>query len=100
MHNEEIIKNWFQLILNTLKKYNIKQEDIYNINKKSFALRLLNKHRVICSIYYLFTLTQNDNREWVSLIEYACIDDKILKIWYIFKEKIYIKIWYEILKND
>ena len=57
MHDENIIRNWFQLILNTLKKYNIELKDIYNINEKSFALRLLSKYKVICSIYYLFTLT-------------------------------------------
>ncbi len=100
MHDEEVIRNWFQLILNIMKKYDIELKDTYNMNEKSFALRLLSKHRVICSIHYSSTLTQNDNREWVSLIECVCADDEVLKAWYIFKEKIHMKVWYEVLKND
>ncbi len=34
-----------------------------------------------CSIHYSFTLTQNDNQEWVSLtIECICVDDEVLKV--------------------
>jgi hypothetical protein len=63
MHDEKVIRNWFQLVSNTLKKYNIDLKDTYNIDEKGFVLRLLGKHRVICSIHYPPTLTQDGNRE-------------------------------------
>ncbi len=43
---------------------------------------------------------QYDNQEWVSLIEYIFMNEKILKSWIIFKEKLQAKIWYKVLKED
>lgn len=99
MHDEEVIRNWFQLVSNTLKEYDIDLEDTYNMDEKGFALGLLGKHRVICSIHYSPTLTQDGNREWVSLIECVCADGGVLKAWYIFKGKVHMKAWYEVLKD-
>lgn len=67
------------MISNTLKEYDIEQEDVYNMDEKGFALGLLGKHRVICSIHHPPMLTQDGNREWVSLIECACADGEVLK---------------------
>ena len=63
MHDENVIKRWFQLFQNTVQKYDIQLQDTYNMNEKNFALRLQDQHRVICFKYHSFTLTQNDNKE-------------------------------------
>ena len=99
MHDEEVIRNWFQLVSNIMKEYDIELEDTYNMDEKGFALGLLGKHRVICSIHYPPTLTQDGNREWVSLIECVCADGGVLKAWYIFKGKVHMKVWYEVLED-
>ena len=80
MHDEDVIKRWFQLFQNTVQEYDIQLQDTYNMDEKGFALELQGQHRVICFKYHSSTLTQDGNKEWISLIECACADGEILKI--------------------
>ena len=60
------------------KEYDVQIEDTYNMDEKGFAMGLLGKHRVICPKGQTSTLTQDGNREWVSLIECSCADGEVL----------------------
>lgn len=97
MHDRARLEGWFQLFEKTQREYDVQIEDTYNMDEKGFAMGLLGKHRVICPRGQRPTLTQDGNREWVSLIECACADGEVLSAWYIFKGKLHQKAWYEVL---
>jgi hypothetical protein len=45
----EVIEDWFQLVDNTIKKYGITGEDIFNFNKTGFAMEIAGTSRVVTS---------------------------------------------------
>ena len=98
--NHDILADWFNLFQSLKKEHEIKIEDIYNMNEKKFMQRVIAKLRIMIFKYEKTHMTQCDNREWVSLIECISINEKVLKSWIIFKEKLQQKIWYEVLKED
>ncbi len=99
--NHDILANWFNLFQSLKEEHEIKIEDIYNMNEKRFMQRIITKLQVMIFKYEKKThMTQCDNREWVSLIECIFMNERVLKLWIIFKEKVQQKIWYEVLKED
>lgn len=98
-HNKELINDWFDLYAQILKDYDLQSSNIYNMNEKNFVMRIADKCKVICSKEQLSTIIQDDNQEWVSLIECVSFDKVILQFWFIFKDKMHIKIWFDALKH-
>ena len=43
----EIIRGWFQLVQNTIAKYRITEEDIYNFDKAGFLIRVIAIAKVV-----------------------------------------------------
>ncbi len=71
------------------------------MNEKKFMQRVIVKLWIMIFKYEKKTyMIQCDNQEWVSLIEYIFMNERVLKSWIIFKEKVQQKIWYEVLKED
>jgi len=98
--NHDILADWFNLFQSLKKEYEIKIENIYNMNEKRFMQRIIAKLWIMIFKYEKTYMTQCDNREWVSLIECISMNERVLKSWIIFKEKLQQKIWYEVLKED
>ena len=48
----EVILSWFKLVENTIKKYGITSDDIYNFDKSGFAMGINSTQRIITSAEY------------------------------------------------
>ena len=100
IHNPEKLLRWFQLIKSIIQKYDIQQKNTYNIDKKEFALDIANRVKVIGSRDNLYTyITQNGNREQISLIKCIFANKRLLILFIIFKDKRIIKTQTSILED-
>lgn len=99
-HSEEIVTRWFDLYKETVDKYNIKQENQWNMDEKGFAMGVLNSQKVVClkSDLKKYAL-QPGSREWVSLIEAVSAIGKKLSIYCIFSAKHPKLDWMDELQN-
>jgi len=99
--NHDILADWFNLFQSLKEEHEIEIENIYNMNEKRFMQRVIAKLQVMIFKYEKKThMIQCDNQKWVSLIECISMNERVLKSWIIFKEKVQQKIWYEVLKED
>ena len=99
-HDAEKLLRWFQLVQSVIQKYDIQEEDTYNMDEKGFALGDAGKMRVLCSKQNMQTyVTQDGSREWVTLIECISVDGRLLSMFLIFKGKVQMKSWFEILEE-
>ena len=96
----ETVQRWFDLVARTIKDYNIRQEDVYNMDEKGYAMGIGGKAKVVVSRHdpYAFQ-TQCGSREWVSTIECISADGRILNHFLIFKGVNYKKDWFKVLEN-
>lgn len=100
-HDPKILIDWFELFKSVLQKYDIRQEDTYNMDEKGLALGGAGKARVVCpKTDFQAYKTQDGNREWVSLIECISADGRLLAPFIIFKGKRHMKAWYDVLEED
>jgi len=66
----EVIRAWFRLIQNTVAKYGILDEDIYNFDETGFQMGVISTAKVVTSAERERTVSlQPGNREWVTAIE-------------------------------
>ncbi len=98
--NHDILADWFNLFQSLKKEHEIEIENIYNMNEKKFMQKVIAKLWIMIFKYEKTYMIQCDNQEWVSLIECISMNERVLKSWIIFKEKLQQKIWYEVLKED
>ena len=60
-------------------KYNIEDDDIYNINEKGIIIGVLSKLKVVVSRRNKKPyITQPGSQEWVSMIKCISIDRRVL----------------------
>ena len=45
--SKEVLQAWFNVFQSVIEKYNIKPENIYNMNESGFSIRSINASRVI-----------------------------------------------------
>lgn len=66
-----VIREWFQLVQNTVAKYGIQDEDFYNFDETGFMMGMISTTTVVTSSEKRGrpTLAQPGNREWVSVIQ-------------------------------
>ncbi len=66
----EIIKAWFELARNTVNKYSILSEDIYNFDETGFQMGEISASKVVTAIDRLGKPKQikPTNTEWITLI--------------------------------
>lgn len=89
-----ILKEWFELFQRYRLLFDVKNDNIYNMDEKGFLQGVISKLRVIinkCEANQL--ITQPDNREWTSLIECVSVTGRKLRPWVIFKGVLLQKAW-------
>jgi hypothetical protein len=65
-----IIRDWFRLVRNTIKKYRILEEDIYNFDETGFQIGVILTAKVITRAKRAKPVSvQPGNREWVTVID-------------------------------
>ncbi|KFY26191.1 hypothetical protein V491_01420 [Pseudogymnoascus sp. VKM F-3775] len=91
-----IIGDWFKLIRNTVAKYGIQEEDIYNFDEAGFLMGMIATAKVVTSSESrnLPKATQPGNREWVSIIQGINSYGSSIPPFIIFKGATHLSSWY------
>jgi hypothetical protein len=90
-----IIRDWFRLIQNTIAKYGILDEDIYNFDETGFQMGVISTAKVITGAKRSKPVSvQPGNREWVTVID--CISSYGWSVppVIIFEGKVHQSTWY------
>ena len=99
-HDPAKIQRWFQLVESTIQKYDIRQEDTYNMDEKGTALGVGGTSRVICSKHDIQAYQAKDgNRDWASILECISADGRLLKLFLVLKGKVFMKSWFETIEE-
>jgi DDE superfamily endonuclease/Tc5 transposase-like DNA-binding protein len=88
---------WFRLVQNTIAKYGIMPEDIYNFDETGFQMGVISTAKVVTSAEKsrIRPLSiQPGNRQWVTAIETIGVSGRILPSFLIFKGKLRQHSWY------
>jgi hypothetical protein len=66
-----IIRNWFTLVANTIAKYGIRSDDIYNVDETGFMMGMIQSGMVVTGTDRRGKpkLVQPGNREWITVIQ-------------------------------
>ena len=92
----EVIRAWFRLVQNTVAKYGILDEDIYNFDETGFQMGVISTAKVVTSAERDRTVSlQPGNREWVTAIESINSTGWVLPPMIILKGVMHQKSWYE-----
>jgi hypothetical protein len=93
----EVIGAWFRLVFNTIAKYGILPDDIYNFDETGFAMGIASTARVVTASDRRGKplRLQPGDREWVTAIETINARGWSLPPMVIFKGKVHISTWYE-----
>jgi len=101
--NPDIIKNWFNLVQNTVAKYGILEQDIYNCDETGFQMGVASTAKVITGSHHSTSCVraiQPGNREWVTAIESVNTTGWALPPMIIFAGKVHQSTWYQDLPHD
>jgi len=92
----QIIGAWFELVRNTINKYGITLEDIYNFNEAGFQMGQISASRVVTDTERLGRPKQvkPTNTEWVTLTQGACADGSTVPPFLVFKGKEFNHAWF------
>lgn len=92
-----ILKAWFELVRNTIKKYGIQEEDIYNFDEAGFLMGVIATAKVVTSSESRNRpkTAQPGNREWVSIIQGINSYGWTIPPFIIFKGGNHLSAWYE-----
>jgi hypothetical protein len=99
----EIIKQWFNLVQNTIVKYGILEQDIYNFDETGFQMGVAHTAKVITASRHQTSCVraiQPGNREWVTAIECINTSGWALPPMIIFTGKVHQSQWYQDIPND
>jgi hypothetical protein len=91
-----LIRAWFKLIRNTISKYGILDEDIYNFDETGFQMGVASTAKVITGAERSKrpVSVQPGNRKWVTAIDCICADGQSLPPVIIFEGKVHQSTWY------
>jgi hypothetical protein len=97
----EVIQAWFRLVQNTVAKYGILAEDIYNFDETGFQMGVISTAKVITAAEKDRTVSiQPGNREWVTVIESINSTGWALPPMIILKGVMHQKSWYEAIPDN
>jgi hypothetical protein len=99
----EIISKWFKLVQNTITKYGILEQDIYNFDETGFQMGVASTAKVITGSHHNTSRVralQPGNREWVTTIETINAAGWALPPMIIFAGKVHQSIWYQDIPPD
>lgn len=83
---EPVITAWFDAFKDTVKRFNIQEKDIYNMDETGFCIGTMESTRIIvdsscCTRYQ----AHSGRQEWVSILECVCADGSSITPLVIFK---------------
>ena len=90
-----IIRDWFRLVQNTIEKYGILEEDIYNFDETGFQMGVISTAKVITGANRGKPVSvQPGNREWVTVIDCILSYGWSVPPVIIFEGKVHQSTWY------
>jgi hypothetical protein len=92
-----IIRNWFRLVQNTIAKYGIHTDDIYNFDETGFMMGMISTRKVATRAQRRGKpkTVQPGNREWVTVIEGINAAGWAIPPFIIVTGKNHLRNWYE-----
>ncbi|KAI9044515.1 uncharacterized protein KD926_000426 [Aspergillus affinis] len=93
-----LIKRWFDLVQNTIHKYEILEPDTYNMDETGFQMGVASTAKVVCGAESRESnarSVQPGNREWVTAIITISAAGVVLPPQIIFAGKMQQQKWYE-----
>ncbi|KAL1954978.1 hypothetical protein VTO42DRAFT_385 [Malbranchea cinnamomea] len=93
----KVIRQWFELVQNTIQKYGVVQKDIYNFDETGFQMGFIGTAKVVTGSERALRpkLVQPGNTEWVTIVEEVNATGWSLPPMVILKGKWYQASWYE-----
>ena len=88
---------WFRLVRNTINKYGIQDEDIYNFDETRFCIGQISSEMVITSSDQQNRprIVQQGNREWVIVIQGVGAIGFVVLAYIIVASKNHLSSWYK-----
>ena len=98
--SRENFMRWFNLYLEQKTKYQVHDNDTYNLDEKGVMMGVAGKVRVILSKYEKNPYTTHPgNREWVTFTECCSLTGRKLGSWTMFKGKAQQKTWFQTMER-
>jgi hypothetical protein len=91
------IRNWFRLLENTIAKYGIQSDDIWNFDETGFAMGIISTGKVVTRAERRGKRrsVQPGSREWVTVIEAISAEGQLIPPFIIITGKHHLRNWYE-----
>jgi hypothetical protein len=92
----DIIRGWFELVRNTIAKYQICNEDIYNFDETGFMIGVISTGIVVTSSdrQAKAKKIQPGNREWVTVVQAVNSVGYVVLLFIIIAGKNHLDSWY------
>jgi hypothetical protein len=92
-----VIKPWFELVYNTISKYGITTDDIYNFDETGFQMGAIATCKVVTGSERRNApkVIQPGNREWVTVIQGVGAQGWVLPPFIIFAGTYHLAAWYQ-----
>jgi hypothetical protein len=92
-----IIRDWFRLLQNTIAKYGIQSDDIWNFDETGFAMGMISTGKVVTRAERRgkSKSVQPGSREWVTVIEAISAEGQLIPPFIIVTGKHHLRNWYE-----
>jgi hypothetical protein len=96
VEDPKLISLWFKLVGDTIAKYGVTEEDIFNFDKTGFQMGVILTSKVITSSDRKGRLRtkQPGNRKWVTTIEAVNVRGWVIPPFIIFNGKLHLSTWY------
>ncbi|KAG6989045.1 Tigger transposable element-derived protein 1 [Fusarium oxysporum f. sp. conglutinans] len=91
-----IIRNWFRLVQNTIAKYGIRSDDIYNFGETGFMMGMIGSGIVITGAERRGKpkSVQPGNREWVTVIQAINAEGRAIDPFIVVAGQYHLANWY------
>ena len=99
----ELIKNWFNCVQETIQKYGISEQDIYNMDETGFQIGVASTAKVVCGSETRDShakFIQPGNREWITIIIAINASGSVLPPQIIFAGKKHQSQWYSAVPKE
>jgi hypothetical protein len=92
-----LIRSWFKLVQNTITKYGIQEEDIYNFDETGFMMGVITTATVVTSSEGRAKVKkiQPGNREWVTVIQGVSSQGWNIPPFVVVAGKTHLSSWYQ-----
>src|SRR6478752_6051349 len=92
-----IIRNWFRLVENTIAKYGIRSDDIWNFDETGFMMGVISSGIVITSSERRGNpkSVQPGNREWVTAIQAINAEGRAIDPYMVVAGQYHLANWYQ-----